>query len=207
VRRFRAERAAHHYWRGAWDEALDVADEYLSAIEGGQPHQMEGEMRVLRGRIKLARGELVGAAADAERAVAFGRLTGHPYDVLPALAFAARTALGQDARQAEKLAAEFLARLASDRTFWAAWALPDAVAVATALGLGAELVGVLSAVDAPTRWDRAALAHARGAAAEAAAIYREMGALPEAAEAEGGTAFWEAVGARVRLEDATAPPY
>jgi len=205
VRRFRAERAAHQYWRGAWDEALDVANEYVSAIEGGQPHQMEGEMRVLRGRIKLARGDLFGAAADAERAVAFGRLTGHPYDVLPALAFAARAALQEDARQAETLAAELFARLASDHTFWAAWALPDAVTVAAALGLVAELVSVLSVVDAPTRWDRAALAHARGATAEAAGIYRDMGALPEAAEAEGGTAFWEAVGARVRLEDAAAP--
>ena len=162
-------------------------------------------MRVLRGRIKLARGDLFGAAADAERAVAFGRLTGHPYDVLPALAFAARAALQEDARQAETLAAELFARLASDQTFWAAWALPDAVTVAAALGLVAELVSVLSVVDAPTRWDRAALAHARGATAEAAGIYRDMGALPEAAEAEGGTAFWEAVGARVRLEDAAAP--
>jgi hypothetical protein len=167
---------------------------------------MEGEMRVLRGRIKLARGDVAGAAADAERALAFGRLTGHPYDVLPALAFGARSALQHETGRAEELADELFARLASDHSFWAAWALPDAVAVAAALDRAGDLVSVLETVEAPTRWDNAALAHARGAAVAAAAIYREMGALPEAAEAEGGTAFWASVGARARIEDAASRP-
>jgi class 3 adenylate cyclase len=206
VRRFRAERAVHQYWCGAWDDALEIADDYLSAIEGGQPHQMEGEMRVLRGRIKLARGDMAAAATDAERALAFGRLTGHPYDILPALAFGARSALHSDTGRAEALADELFARLASDHSFWAAWALPDAVAVATALGRAGDLVAVLEAVAMPTRWDGAALAHARGNLVAAAATYREMGALPEAAEAEGGTAFWASVGARARIEDAASRP-
>ena len=183
VRRFRAERAAHLYWQGDWDEALRVADDYLSAIEGGSRHQMEAEMRVLRGRMQLARGDLPGAAADAERALAFGRLTGHPYDVLPALAFGARVALGQGSRRAETLTDELLSRLASDHPFWAAWALPDAVATAIALGRAAALVDVLSRIAAPTLWDRAAIAQARGDAATAAEIYHQMGALPEEAEA------------------------
>jgi hypothetical protein len=43
-------------------------------------------MRILRGRIRLAREDAASAEADAARALAFARLTGHPFDVLPALA-------------------------------------------------------------------------------------------------------------------------
>jgi len=183
VRRFRAEQAAHLYWSGEWDAALSVADDYLAAVEHGSPHQMEGEMRILRGRIKLARDEPARARADAARALAFARRTGHPFDVLPALAFGARVAIGEGAGRADALLEELLARLASDDPFWAAWALPDAVAAATALGRAGELVDVLARVPAPTLWDEAALAHARGEVDAAAEIYRRMGARPEEAEA------------------------
>jgi hypothetical protein len=144
---------------------------------------MEGEMRILRGRIELARDDPASAQADAARALAFARLTGHPFDVLPALAFGARVAIGEGAGRADALLEELLARLASDDPFWAAWALPDAVAAATVLGRAGELADVLSRVPAPTLWDQAALAHARGEVEAAAEIYRGMGARPEEAEA------------------------
>jgi hypothetical protein len=196
VRRFRAEQAAHLYWRGEWDDALSLADEYLSAVEAGSPHQMEGDMRILRGRIRLARGDRIGAEADAERALEFGRHTGHPFDVLATLAFAARAALTRDGGRAEGLADELLTRLAAEHSLWAAWALPDAVAVATTLGRAGELAGILANVAEPTAWDKAALAHARGDTAAAAAVYHAMGALPEEAETGEGQSFWRSVGAQ-----------
>jgi tetratricopeptide (TPR) repeat protein len=181
VRRFRAEQVAHLYWRGAWDEATRAADAYLATIEEGSPHQMEAEMRIFRGRMRLARGDAAGALADAEGALSFARLTGHPYDVLPALAFRARVELHEGARDGSALASELLEQLRPDQVFWAAWGLPDAVVVLTAVGKAAELVDRLSAARMKTPWDAAAVAHAEGRFDDSAAVYAEMGAQPEEA--------------------------
>src|SRR5205814_8546770 len=103
----------------------------------------------------------VGAEVDAERALEFARLTGHPYDVLPALAFGARVALGRGGGRSQALIEELL-DCASEDWFWAAWALADAALAATALGRAGDLATVLSRAPFPTTWTRAALAHARG---------------------------------------------
>jgi hypothetical protein len=131
--------------------------------------------------MRLARGDAAGAVADAEGALSFARLTGHPYDVLPALAFRARVALHEGARDRSALASELLEQLRPDQVFWAAWGLPDAVLVLTAVGKGAELVDRLSAARMKTPWDAAAVAHAEGRFDDSAAVYAEMGAQPEEA--------------------------
>ncbi|MDX6592153.1 MAG: hypothetical protein QOJ13_1349 [Gaiellales bacterium] len=183
VRRFRAEQVAHLYWSGAWDEATREADDYLATIEEGSPHHLEAEMRIVRGRMRLSRGDAGGALTDAVRALAFARLTGHPYDLLPALAFRARMELHQGGGEAAGLTTELLGELRPDHVFWAAWTLPDAVVALSAVGRAAELVDRLSAARMKTPWDRAAIAHAEHRFDESAAIYAEMGAKPEEAAA------------------------
>jgi class 3 adenylate cyclase/tetratricopeptide (TPR) repeat protein len=214
VRRFRAEAALYRFWSGSWDEAMRIADEYLSATEAGLHHQMEAEMRVLRGRIKLARGEVEEARREGERAMAFARKTGHPYDLLPALAFAAHASAVAGTDDAGALTDELLATLRSHQLFWAALALPDAVAAAVIHGREAELGAVLSAAGPSTPWARAALAQVDGRPLDAAGIYSEMGARPEEAAARGAaahrlgseagleaaTAFWRSVGATRELD-------
>jgi class 3 adenylate cyclase len=221
VRRFRAEQAAYRFWSGDWDEAMRIGDEYLSATEAGQRHQMEAEMRVLRGRIQLARGAVDEARAESERAVAFARRTGHPYDLLPALGFAAHSAAVIGAEDAGRLADELLATLRSHQLLWATLALPDAVAAAVALERQAELRDILAAAGPATPWTRAALAHVDGRPQDAAEIYAQVGARPEEAAARVGAAhalsaqgaeqeaaaaleaagaFWRSVGAAWELE-------
>jgi hypothetical protein len=175
VRRFRAERIAHLYWAERWDDALAAADEFLAAVEGGAPHEIEGETRVLRGRIRHARGDAVGALDDAEQAVRFGRQTGHPYDLFPALALAGR--LGD-----RDATSELLDELAEGQLLWAAWALPDAVGAAAAAEREGDLRAAIDGRLPETPWSRAALRSLDGDHVAAAAIYNEMGARPEAAD-------------------------
>jgi hypothetical protein len=186
VRRFRAERMAHLYWAERWDDALAVADEYLEAVERGSPHEMEGEMRVLRGRIRHARGDVAGARDDAGRAVGFGRQTGHPYDLFPALALAGRLGDGG-------ATGELLERLVDGQLLWAAWALPDAVGAAADAEREAELRAALGGRLPETPWTRAALCSVDGDHAGAVAIYDAMGARPEAAEARRAAGLSRAV--------------
>ena len=175
VRRFEAEQIAHLYWKGDWDSALARADAYLEAVETGSPHEMEAEVRVLRGRIRRARGDADAARSDADRAVGFARQTGHPYDLFPALAFAGR--LGGQAE-----IEELLARLENDDPFWAARALPDAVAAALSFGTEAALRSVLERARPSTPWYEAALLCLEQSLVRAAGIYQRIGALPEEAE-------------------------
>lgn len=184
VRRFRAEAIAHLYWRGEWDAAIGRADEYLEAVETGSPHEMEAETRVLRGRIRLLRGDVDGALLDAARALAFAYQTGHPYDLLPALAFATRVRqfAGMEGC-GEPEAKQFIDCLRGGQPFWAAWALPDAVLAASALGFADELRDMLIGATPPTPWYEAAVASIDRRFPEAAEIYATVGAGPEEAQA------------------------
>ncbi|HEY0388041.1 MAG TPA: AAA family ATPase [Gaiellales bacterium] len=225
VRRFRAEDAVHRFWRGEWDDALRIAEEYLAAVDAGRHHQMEAEMRVLRGRILLSRGELDEARGEARRATVFARKTGHPYDVLPALAFGSRVAAALHDPEAGAAVDMLLAELASHQLLWAALALPDAVAAAGMLGREADLCAILAGAPAATPWTRAALAHADGRSEDAAAAYAAIGARPEEASArtaagrllashgrgdeaaahlDAANAFWRSVGAAFELQQPAA---
>jgi tetratricopeptide (TPR) repeat protein len=113
VRNSRAERAFQDYWQGRWDAALDGADQFIAEAQAGSPHHMERACRLVRGLIRLARGDLPGALADAATAVELATQIGDADALLAALAVHARALLANRRdQQASARANDLLAELA-----------------------------------------------------------------------------------------------
>jgi class 3 adenylate cyclase/tetratricopeptide (TPR) repeat protein len=185
LRWLRAERAGELYWKGQWDEALEIAGEFIGEAEAGNRHYQESYARITRGRILLARHETAAALEDAARALELGREAGDPQALYPALAFGALARLTAGERKAaEELADALLERIAGARTSPVAYLwLHDLAVVLSELGRGAELASATAAFRKPTPWLDAARLIAKGDAAGAAAIYGKIGARPDEAHA------------------------
>jgi tetratricopeptide (TPR) repeat protein len=185
IRWLAAERVYEQYWSGHEEAALRSADEILAEVESGSPHRMELAARLIRGWIRLARGEVDEAAQDASRGLAFAREAGDPQALFPGLAFASRVALAQgDADEAGALLDELLES-------WDEWslALPsvgltDLGIVCRELGRADELERI-AARKTQTRWLEAAVAVARGDFDRAESLYAEIGSVPDALLARG----------------------
>jgi DNA-binding SARP family transcriptional activator/class 3 adenylate cyclase len=182
VRYFRAERTLQDYCQGRWDTALADANQFIAEAEAGSPHFTEPTCRLVRGLIRLARGDLPGALADAATAAELATQSGHVEALLPALAFHAHALLDNGRRQeAGTRASELLAVLAkhgvSPGPDW-----PGQLAVVLrALGRGSELLELATAVTTPTPWLQAAASIAAGQFQEAAELYARIGLLPDEA--------------------------
>jgi tetratricopeptide (TPR) repeat protein len=181
IRWLAAERVYEDYWSGRYEDALRHAEEILAEVETGTPHRMELAARLIRGWLRLARGDVAGAADDARRGLEFARSAGDPQALFPALAFAARAALADGRRdEAAGLATELLRS-------WADWALALPSSGLTDLGLVVGELGLagafarVAAHKTPTRWLEAALAAARGDFTRAAQLYATIGAVPDEA--------------------------
>jgi class 3 adenylate cyclase/tetratricopeptide (TPR) repeat protein len=201
------------YSLGAWDEALEIVDALVASVEAGQPHYLESPSRVLRGRIRLARGELDQALADSDAALEAARRTRDIHVLYPALAFSARALVeGGDAARAAFPADELLGRMRPTDVLpgWLAWS--DLAVALLELGRGPELLEWGGAAGAASsRWLEAALAYAAGDFARAADTYMQIGALPEEAHARrragsnaAAEAFFGRVGAARYLRAAAA---
>jgi class 3 adenylate cyclase/tetratricopeptide (TPR) repeat protein len=211
LRWFRAERSFQDYWQGHWEAALDGADQFLAETEAGSPHFMEGTCRLVRGLIRLARGELPGALADAASAVELAGQMGDPEALLPALAFHARVLLANGhleraGAQADQLLVELAER--GMRVTDPDWSGQLAV-VLQPLGRGAELVAMAGTVAMPTPWLQAATAIAGGHFNRAAHIYAAIGSLPDEAylhlrAAEQQLSTGRAAEAKAQLQQALA---
>jgi class 3 adenylate cyclase/tetratricopeptide (TPR) repeat protein len=182
ARHLRAELVVEHYLLGRWDQAVRLADEFIAESEAGARHYMEPACRLVRGRIRLARGELAAAREDADKQLALAREAGDPQVVQPAIAFAARAALeAGDRGRAEADAGELLALVKAQggrtSTEWA----PDLATVLVALDRGGELAEVVAAQTSPFPWLEAAAALATGDFARAAELYAAIGSLADAA--------------------------
>ena len=122
-------------WTGSWDDALQLADEWL-AQHGGEASSAELGLRRNRARVLFARDDVEGARDDIARALDGSRQMAEPQVLLPALSIAARTylELGQD-DAAREVGDELMkhARGALD------WRIVDFAFVAAALGHGDEL--------------------------------------------------------------------
>jgi hypothetical protein len=172
------ERVAEDYWTGRWDQALRVADELTSDAADGVQHYLESDARIWRGRIRLARGNLVGALADASRALELAMETGDPQNLNPALAFAARVQLASGgAEAAGPLVDRLLDGIGHELL------KPD-----LGIDLGVDLVelgrpgDVLDAA-LPSPWLDAAKAYVAGDPRRAAEVYAEIGSRPDEAYA------------------------
>jgi tetratricopeptide (TPR) repeat protein len=172
------ERVAEDYWTGRWDRALRVADELTSDAADGVQHYLESDARIWRGRIRLARGNLVGALADANRALELATETGDPQNLNPALAFAARAQL---AAGGAEVAGSHVNRLLDGIG-------PELLKPDLGIDLGVDLVElgrpaeVLNAA-LPSPWLDAAKAYVVGDPRRAADVYAEIGSRPDEAYA------------------------
>ena len=211
VRWLAAERVGEDYWTGRWDDAVSAADSVIAEAEAGVPNFMEGYCRATRGRIRLARNDVAGALADAERALEFARAAEDLQMLYPALAFSARAeiAVGSLERGGD-LADELLALWTSkvDSYPTSAWAVDLAYALEP-IDRGAALVDAARSVRAPTRWLDAAVAVLTAEYRTAIEGFSQIGSLPDEAFARlrGGQALFRAgraAEAQVELKPAVA---
>jgi class 3 adenylate cyclase/tetratricopeptide (TPR) repeat protein len=186
LRWLRAEQVSQDYWQGRWDATLAGADQFIAEAEAGSPHFMEPTCRLVRGLIRLARGDLPGALADATAAGEFATRLGDVEAVLPALAFHTYALLAnRRVQEAGARASELLAKLTETGALATSpdWSGQLAV-VLHVLGRGDELLELLelaASARIPTPWQQAATAIAAGRFEEAADRYAEIGSLPDEA--------------------------
>jgi tetratricopeptide (TPR) repeat protein len=112
VRFLQANMCSDLYEQGEWDEALTIADEFISS-ESTSPHIQESRVRTIRALIRLGRGEEEKALADWEQGTASARRAQSPADVTQQLAWGAflHAELGRLA-EARALADELLSHAA-----------------------------------------------------------------------------------------------
>jgi tetratricopeptide (TPR) repeat protein len=172
------------YWTGRWDETAEAADEIVVAAETGPGPIQRLDARILRARVRLARGDIAGALDDSKAAADVAREAAEPQVTFPALATRAhvlQAAGKQD--EADAVASELLASWEeSGATLPGSW-LPELATVLVALERGSELADAAERVATPTRWLEAASAFAAGEPGRAARIYAEIGSLPDEAYA------------------------
>jgi class 3 adenylate cyclase/tetratricopeptide (TPR) repeat protein len=222
MRWFEAERLYELYWRGSWDEAVRGADELVADEETTSLHTLH-DCRMIRGSVRLARGDTAGALEDAEWALQFARGADYPEALFPALAFDARArlAVGQE-EEAGALVGELLERWAGAEGTAASFWTADLARVLWLLERGEELRPAAARVRARTRWLEAAECFAAGELERAADLYAEIGTRPDEAFAricaggrgaaanrreDGGQlqralAFYDEVGATAVIEQA-----
>jgi tetratricopeptide (TPR) repeat protein len=171
------QRVAERYWTGRWDEAVASVD---ALVAGGERHYLEWECRMWRGRIRLARGALGDALADAEAAYALAVEAGDPQDLHPTRAFLARALLATGRRaEAADVATNLLAGLGGGVLGPDLGA--DLGAVLAELG---QPPGVLDRLAVPSSpWLDAARALVAGDPVRAAGIYAAIGSRPDEADA------------------------
>jgi tetratricopeptide (TPR) repeat protein len=144
---------------------------------------MQGYCHAMRGRIRLGRGDRVGALNDADQAVAFARSAEDPQTLYPALAFGARAqVLVGSVDTGALLADELLGLWRSNlRTYPAsAWAVDLAYAL-EALGRESELAETATSVAMRTRWLEAVVSYSTGDPQQAAERFGRMGSRPDEA--------------------------
>ena len=169
------------YFSGRWDDADTLAEGLIDEVDRGTPHYLVGEWRLYRSRIRLARGDRVGAEDDARLGLEAAREAGDPQIVGPMVVWNAR--LGGSTAGARTLFDEFMElwQGASASVLGAATGLPDAAA--SALALGCERQFIEAAENGGGPWIRAGVAYASGEFLDAADIFGEIGALTEEATA------------------------
>jgi class 3 adenylate cyclase/tetratricopeptide (TPR) repeat protein len=183
LRWFDAEQIIEDYWRGRWDVALRGANQFIAESEAGTRDVMESGCRLVRGRIRLARGELAGALQDGAAGVELARAAKELQALWPALAFHAHALLAAGrVGEANGRASELVTVVAEQglRLTDPDWSGELAI-VLQALGRGAELAELIARVTTPTPWLRAATAVAKGDFLQAAELYAEIGSRPDEA--------------------------
>jgi hypothetical protein len=165
---------------GEWDECLRLADAFIAECEAGVPHYHEGQVRLARAALRLARDDTDGARADDSRAVAHARETGSPQTLMPALGNALRLQLELgDVTLARERADELLSYYRRGRV--GLYAYVDLAWGANELGRTSEVRAVLNGLRRSSRWIAPARALLDEDFVSAADLFGEMGATAEEA--------------------------
>ena len=162
------------YELGDWDEALRIAEEFITEVESGEPSVHVAGPLETRAEIRLARDDIGGALADARARVEHERQTASPFALAWSLSLLARVLLQAGSRdEGERVAEEFLATLRAD-----ADPVTDSAGalMLSELGRGKDALALLERVSR-TRWRDAAQLVLSGRLAEAADVYAAMGYL------------------------------
>jgi class 3 adenylate cyclase len=180
----RGEGAYPLYYKGSWDEALDLLDGLMDEF-ANHPFWMEAPCRQLRGQIRLARGDEAGASQDSERALELAGEAKDPQVVWPSLSLAARMAVHSDPERAGAMLKQLLTEWKEHgcpRSSEMSWT-PDAAIVLGLLGREDDYLPEARGTVDRSHWRRAAVAFLTGAPAAAAEIYAEIGSGPDEAYA------------------------
>jgi class 3 adenylate cyclase/tetratricopeptide (TPR) repeat protein len=197
-----AELAIDRYQAGEWEEAGSELDAKLAEES---PFFMDAALRGARAHMRLARGDLAGAALDAERCLERARQMVEHQALCPALGDYAFCLLGLGrGDEAGRAAAELAAIAPGGHDPPHYWFL-DLAFVMSQLGRGQELIDLANSLPVRTRWVEAAVLYAQDELPAAAEVLVDMGARPAEAyvrlkagdQANVGRAldFWRSVGA------------
>jgi tetratricopeptide (TPR) repeat protein len=177
----RAQRFLAAYGMGRWDECLRLGEEFV--VEAGPRHYQSTTFFEFRGRVRLARGDLLGALEDSELALSQSREIKDPQRLQPAVAFAAFALLSAGRiAECEELVEELLA-LDPVGIPIPAWVAPvlELAWILTRLGRHDEFLEAAAKAKRDTKWLEAATALARGEVELAGDICAEIGVLPNEA--------------------------
>jgi tetratricopeptide (TPR) repeat protein len=216
LRWLRMKQAQEAYFRGRWDEAAAIADELVDGSVGAYAGAI---VRVTRGKLRLACGDVRGALADTEAALAAARRSRDSQLLFPALV-AHGEALFTAGRPDEgvPLLDELLGQLTGRESFMGGYWADVAFALCT-LGRTDELPPVIARVRVRTRWLDAAEELASGDPLAAAETFAEIGSAPDEAvarllaaetlaeEGDADAAARELATARAFFESVGAVPY
>ena len=224
----RAEKTWELYFAGEWPGCLSMLDELIAGF-ADHPFWVETPSRVLRGRIRLAQGDLGGALADAEKALELAREAKDPQVLWPSLAFCARAVVGTEPKRAADLIDELMSAweaqqwLSHSESYWG----PDTALVLELTGQGARFLGGAAQAQAhrSNRWRMATVAYLSEDFRGAAELYAKIGTVPDEAyarlraaevlvregrraeadaELEPALAFWRSAGAAAYLREGEA---
>ncbi|HEX6663097.1 MAG TPA: AAA family ATPase [Gaiellaceae bacterium] len=170
------------YHTGDWDEALAGANAVISESEGGAATYFEYQLRLLRARIALARGQSErDVLVDVYRATEVARAVKDPQAVLQALAHAAVVAVQlRRFDEAQATAEELVALLTAGSHGSAVLGVLEVASVAETLGFATILREVLEAEQSLTDvWRLPFTAVLDQDYARAAALFAELGYIDE----------------------------
>jgi tetratricopeptide (TPR) repeat protein len=178
---FDTELALLSYWSGDWDSAVEAYDRLDRWVSEIGPHYMQAPAHGTRASIRAARGEASGAAEDIQRALEFGRRSGEPQVLFPALAEAALVDAMQSDGDAPRRVADLFDEFADvaggplEAGHWSPIA-----ALAAALTGQPQRFAVLD-VRGPSRWLTPAGMIAEARYVEAADELADIGGRPQEA--------------------------
>jgi len=167
--------------RGDWEAALQSLERLTAWVAAVGPHYMESAAHGCRAKIRAARGDAPGAAADMNRTLDFARGSGEPQVLFPALAEAALLAAMTGGGDAPARVAAFydeLAQAVAGGSDQAEWTIP--ITLALALTDQLERFGI-QLDDDPWRWPATARSIVQGRFARAADQLAELGDRPNEA--------------------------